>query len=288
MRTITEVRQDREEQQETSPADDPAAILIDPGVALAPKEEEEPNDTLDHAQPVLPPVVIEGAINSRADIDTFQFPVKADGKLAFEIEVLQSEPPFFNPRMELLDASGRRLWRKIEERTRPKAEYTFESEGEYILQIDDLSSRYHPSFRYRLLIRPQIPHVGEIRIQEDRINLPTGQARNLTVTVEQEEGFRGEMALFIEGLPAGVQALPGAALAPDQKEKGRKQQVTLVILAEENAPLTELPRIVRVSGRPIAAERPGLTLPAGEIPLMVIGPAEYGSADETGGKRNVR
>ena len=88
------------------------------------------------------------------------------------------------------------------------------------------------------------------------------------MTVEQEEGFRGEMALFIEGLPAGVQALPGAALAPDQKEKGRKQQVTLVILAEENAPLTELPRIVRVSGRPIAAGRPGLTLPAGEIPLI--------------------
>ena len=191
-RTITAVQQKREEQRETSTAGGPAPVLIDPGVALVPRKEEEPNDTPDHAQTVLAPVAIEGAIHSRGDIDAFQFSVKAGAKLAFEIEVLQSEPPFFNPRMELLDAQGRRLWRKIEDRIRPKAEYTFEREGEYILQIEDLSSRYDPSFLYRLLIRPQIPHVGEIRIQEDRINLPTGQARNLTVTVEQEEGFRGE------------------------------------------------------------------------------------------------
>ena len=40
-----------------------------------------------------------------------------------------------------------------------------------------MTSRYgDPGFRYRLLIRPQVPHVGDIQVLEDRLNLKPGQA----------------------------------------------------------------------------------------------------------------
>ena len=280
-RTVRAVPPEKTESQpQVLPARGPSVALneedpepIDPGVMTASIKEEEPNDAADHAQSVSSPVVITGAIDRVGDIDSFKFDVRAEEKLAFEIETPQSEPPRFNPRLELLDPTDHRLWTKIEERIQAKTVQDFESGGEYVIQIGDITSRYaDPSFQYRLMIRPQIPHVGEIQIKEDRINLPIGQAKNLTVTVEQEERFKGEMALVLEGLPTGLQALPGTELSPDQKE--RKQQVTLVIMASENAPLTTLPHVVRLLGRPIVGGVVGPSLPAGEIPLMVIRPRQ--------------
>ena len=47
----------------------------------------------------------------------------------------------------------------------PKATHSFERAGEYILQVRDITSRYgNPNYRYRILVRPQIPHVGEISV----------------------------------------------------------------------------------------------------------------------------
>ena len=58
----------------------------------------------------------------------------------------------------------------------------------------DFSAEF--DFKYRVLIRQQAPHVGEIKIMEDFINLNAGQARKLTVLVEQEEGFNGYITIL--------------------------------------------------------------------------------------------
>jgi hypothetical protein len=54
---------------------------------------------------------------------------------------------------------------------------------EYVLQVRDITSRYgSPSYRYRILVRPEIPHVGEASVMEEgekinggRINLIRGE-----------------------------------------------------------------------------------------------------------------
>ena len=103
----------------------------------------------------------------------------------------------------------------------------FEREGEYTLAIRDLTTRYgDPGFVYRVVIRPQVPHVGKVNLDQDRVNLVRGQAAELTVTSELEEGFSGSVAFSLENLPAGVQAVPAAEVEPDQiplPDEGRKQ-----------------------------------------------------------------
>jgi hypothetical protein len=164
----------------------------------------------------------------------------------------------------------------------PKAAYTFEREGEYVLQIRDVTSRYGgPEYRYRILVRPQVSHVGEVSIAEaDRVNLVRGQARKLAVTTSHEEGFTGDVLFSFTGLPDGVQAFPSAevndARAPTDIDENadavvpKVQKTTIVLLAAPEAPLTSMPKMIQVHCRPVADHRPGPSLLVRETPLMVV------------------
>ena len=99
----------------------------------------------------------------------------------------------------------------------PKVIYTFRDAGEYTLEIRDLTTRYANSeFSYRLLFRPQIPHLGNFKMDVNHLNLIPGEARKLTLTSEREEGFEGEIAYSLENLPNGVRALAGTAYVEDR------------------------------------------------------------------------
>src|SRR5439155_1814251 len=125
----------------------------------------------------------------------------------------------------------------------PKVVYTFERGGEYVLRVRDITSRYgDPRYRYRILVRSQIPHVGEVSVMEDdRINLIRGEPKKLTITVSYEEGFAGDVLFAFSGLPEGVQSFPAVQFndgkAPvEVTEKPdiiapKQQQATIVLLA---------------------------------------------------------
>ena len=49
------------------------------------------------------------------------------------------------------------------------------------------------------------------------VNLQPGQAVKVTLVTQQEEGFEGEVVFAADGLPGGVQILPGAEVEPDQE-----------------------------------------------------------------------
>jgi len=165
----------------------------------------------------------------------------------------------------------------------PKAEYTFER-GEYVLHVRDVTSRYgKPS--YRVLVRRQIPHVGEISISEgDHINLVRGRARKLTLTTSYEEGFTRDVSFSFVRLPDGVTALPAAEFhddrAPTDIDENAEalvpkiQKATIVLLADTNAPLTSMPKIVQLHCQPIVGSRPDPTILVREIPLMVVKASE--------------
>ena len=257
--------------------------------------EEEPNETTLQALEVTLPVVIEGVIERPGDVDHFKFQVKLGERLAFEIETPDSAPPRFQPRMGILDGDGnefltniyRRLGRQFQfylKTVQSKTVYTFEREGECSLQIRDATSSYgDPSFAYRVLIRRQIPHIGELEVQEDRINLARGEAKKLTVTTGQEEGFGGEILLAVENLPPGVEAFPGTEVEPDRginpdegaKERflAKNQKATIVLMASADAALTSFPRFLSLKARPVVNGKPGAPIPVAEIPLMVVGKA---------------
>lgn len=247
------------------------------------------------APALILPALIEGTIEHPADVDYFRFKVKAGDSLAFEIQTPVERPPRFNPWLRVIGPDANEVFTNIFKRIsgdgdnwsssmEPKTVYTFKQAGEYYLAIRDATSRFgSEKFLYRVLVRPQIPHMGEIEVKEDHINLTAGEARKLTVTTEREEGFGGDVAVWTDNLPSGVEALPSTEIEPPQgtpfatmhpeRFVAHSQKLTITLLAAKDAPATATPVFIKVRARPIVNGRPGDAVSVQSIPLMVIRPA---------------
>jgi hypothetical protein len=259
------------------------------------------------------PSIVEGTIGHPGDFDTYKFKAEAGQKLAFEIQTPDAKPPIFNPRFGIVDGKDHELFSNVERRlsmfnnnadpqvylkdVESKAIYTFERGGEYLLEVRDITSRYGaPNYRYRILVRPEIPHVGEISLMSgaggdgttdmatgqrvNHINLVRGHLKRLTVIASYEEGFSGDLSFTFSGLPAGVQSFPAIQYS---ETKGplevtqnpeiiapKQQKATTVLLANPEAELTREPVMVQVYCRPIVNGTLGPNLLVQEVPLMVV------------------
>lgn len=280
--------------------------------------EAEPNNSLDRPGTVKIPGLIEGRIQTPGDIDLFRFRAEAGQKLAFEIETPDDSLPHFNPWLKLLDGSGNELVSNIymeyggdgddvNKTVERKTIFTIEQTGSYFLQIRELTSvQGGPRFRYRLLVRPQVPHLGRVEIslgvtpslstlidKTDRINLEAGQAREMVVVCEKEEGFQGNVLLTVDNLPPGVQAWVstaagwtetlmrgiqyrplGVEVVSPRHHRPQRSATTLVFWASPDAPITDAPRFLELKARPVVDGRVGPALPAGRIPFLAVRPAE--------------
>ena len=260
--------------------------------------EQEPNESASQATRVVLPALVEGAIERPGDVDSFRFRVEAGQKLAFEIETPRTPPPHFNPRISVVDGEGRQLFSNVHRRislfnnnaepeiylktVEPKAIHTFEAAGEYVLQIRDITSRYGDSgYMYKVLVRPQIPHAGEVSSPDiDRINLVRGKAKKLTLTVLHEESFSGDVVYSFADLPRGVAAYPAGQLVEERAPKDAPEGAdavlpkqfgtTIVLAAGPDAVLSRGVSAVRLYCRPIVNGTPGADLLVREIPFMVV------------------
>ena len=255
--------------------------------------EVEPNDLPEQAAPILPPQLLEGAIQRPGDVDWFRLEVAAGTSLALELETPEAAPPRFNPRVAVLDADGQEVltnyfrkiagdgddWVRI---IQAKTLYSFDRAGLYRLQVRDITPRSgEPAFRYRLLVRPQVPHVGRIEATPEVVNLRPGQAQKVTILSDQEEGFGGDILFSVDGLPSRVQFLPGAEVEPHKepplpeihKERfvPKNQTTTVLLAAAPGAPATRMPARVRLSARPVVGGKLGEAIAAGELLVMVLG-----------------
>ena len=113
------------------------------------------------------------------------------------------------------------------------------------------------------------------------MNLLAGQASKITVTTDQEEGFSGDIALVLEGLPEGVEFFPGTEVkayqgpVPEDRMRLRfspqSESVTILLLAGADAPATSLPVKLAAAGPSrFPDEGPGPGLLIQEIPTMVV------------------
>jgi hypothetical protein len=247
------------------------------------------------------PALIEGSIDRPGRENRYRFRVEAGQSLAFEIETPKTPPPHFNPRISVAASKGRQLFSNVHHRVslfnnnaeqeaylknvEPKAVYTFAEAGEYVLTVRDMTSRYGTdTYAYRVLVRPQVPHVGEISSPGiDRINLVRGKATRLVLTSLLEEGFNGDVTYTFSGLPPGISALPAAQVtaterAPtdvgDNAEAVSPPSVTtaIVLLADEEVPNHAEPTTVQLYCRPVINGVAGPSLLVGNIPLMVVNP----------------
>ncbi|MDA0659929.1 MAG: hypothetical protein O3C60_13960 [Planctomycetota bacterium] len=244
------------------------------------------------------PAILEGTIGKAADIDRYRFSVQAGDEIAIEIETPVALLPAFNPWVAILDSENREvvsnLHRKVSlfnnnaERqiyiadVMPKMVHRFEKPGEYTLQVQDITAQYgDATYGYRILVRPQVPHVGEISLGGvEFLNLERGRAGRVTLTTSYEEGLPGNVTFSFSGLPEGVQALPADTQidrkAPTQVTDNPQtvlaptSETTLVLAVSSDAPLTNRPQIVRVECRILDQQNLGPPLLVRELPVMVV------------------
>ena len=153
--------------------------------------------------------------------------------------------------------------------------------GDYTLEIRDATADFAGGdFRYRVQVRPQVPHVGQVRIEGDVVNLTQGQAKTIRVAFDREEDYRGAIMVAAESLPAGVAAVAGADFEPDkdppstigkrERYTPRTERLVVVLTADANAALTSQPQEVRMVVRPLVDGKPGEVLSIKTFPMMVL------------------
>lgn len=238
------------------------------------------------------PVIVEGRIQKPAEIQRIQIQVDQPQDLAIEIETPEATMPRFNPVIRLLAPDGSEIVTNVYTKRnnnglymmkmiQAKSTFSVRAPGSYVLEIRDITTDVAGNdFRYRVLVRPQIPHLGKIEVTEDRLNLEPGEAKPLTIGLDREEGFSGLALVSVEGLPEGVTAVTGMANPVEkpplpnggrlERYVGKPQTASLMIVASPEAPLTGLPAKIRVIASAITDNRVTTRIVVKEMPLMVI------------------
>jgi hypothetical protein len=152
--------------------------------------------------------------------------------------------------------------------------------GDYTLEIRDATADLAGAdFKYRVLVRPQIPHIGQVKVDADVVNLAQGQAKTIRVMFDREEDYRGAVAVSAESLPPGISAVAAADFEPDKDRTvegkperyiGRTERVVVALTAGADAPLSTVPQDVRVVIRPLVDGKTGEILSSKTIPMMVL------------------
>src|SRR5262249_8820991 len=159
----------------------------------------EPDDKLSQAVTVPIPALIDGTVSRPNDVDMFRFKAAKGQRVAFEVETPDVAPPRFNPELSILDSDGREIVSNFRNRIyalrreapsmtvpaffdgiQPKVIVTFAAAGDYYLQVRGLTFRTGGArCTYRVLIREQVPHIGNTSLKEDHVNLAPGEAKAL-------------------------------------------------------------------------------------------------------------
>ena len=238
------------------------------------------------------PATVEGALTKPGEIHRARFRVDSPADLAIEIETPSAAPPFFNPIVRLLNASGEEVATNVfvgkgacngamTKSLQVKTILPLRETGDFTLEIRDATSEQAAaSFRYRLQVRPQIPHLGKIRLETDVVNLAPGESKMLKVVFDREENYRGAVAVAAESLPAGVTATVGADYEPDtdppstvgkrERYVPRTENAVLVLSANADAVAWQRPQEIQVVVRPLVGGKLGERAFTKTIPIMVV------------------
>ena len=87
-------------------------------------------------------------------------------------------------------------------------EFTPPADGDYLVRITDVRGQQGEKFTYKLRIHAPRPDFN-IVFSPPAVSVPKDGSSVVTVECERQEGFSGEIAVRVEGLPTGFTATPG-------------------------------------------------------------------------------
>jgi len=238
------------------------------------------------------PGTLQGTLTEPGETHRARFHVDAPADIAIEVEAPAAAPPFFNPVVRLVNESGEEVATNVfaalgacsgalSKSMQAKTIVPLRDTGDYTLEIRDATSDLGgPEFQYRVQVRPQIAHIGQVTISSDVVNLAPGEAKTIRVMFDREEGYQGAVAVVAESLPPGVSAAVGADFEPDkdppaatgkrERYTPRTERAVVVVSASADAPVSVEPQKMGLVVRPLMDGKLGEPLSKKSLLVMVI------------------
>lgn len=192
---------------------------------LPESNEIEPNDNRKSAQHIDLPVIVNGRIGRPGDTDVFQFEGHEGDQVVADVQARRLHSPL-DSLLRLTDASGRvvawnddhvlkdgHLHKDMGYLTHHADSYLsarLPANGVYYVQIADAQHHGSEAHGYRLRISPPQADFS-LHVSPSTLSVPAGRLALLTVHALRKDGFNGDIALVLEGAPAGF-ALSGGRI----------------------------------------------------------------------------
>lgn len=232
--------------------------------------ETEPNNTIDGAQLVELPQIVNGLIAQPGDVDVFKFKGRAGDEVVAEVYGRRLHSPL-DSLLRLTDASGRVLdWNDDYEQkegllrtdmgllTHPADSYLMTrlpEDGVFYVHLVDTQRHGGAAFGYRLHITPAQPDFA-LRLTPSSISIPAGGAVAVTLHALRKNGFDGEIELALKDAP------PGFTLSGGRIPSGQ-ERVRMTLKAPWKPP-----------GQPVILKLEGRARIDGETVSRAVVPAE--------------
>jgi hypothetical protein len=200
------------------------------------------NDDPASAEALPVPGTVSGRLlavgGAESDTDCYRFHAEKGQRLTLEVMArrLGSE---LDSVLAILDSTGNEIASNDDaEGKDSRVEFTAPETGDYVARVRDLYNRQGPGFFYRLRAIAG-PDFG-LTFTPDRPAVGRGGRVPVTVKAKRLNGFEGEIALEVSGLPEGVRLIGPARI------RAGRSEAHLVLAADPGAPLQAA--LLRVTG----------------------------------------
>jgi hypothetical protein len=217
----------------------------------------EPNDSMNAAQELALPAIVNGRIERPGDEDVFRFEGHAGDAIVAEVIARRLGSPLDSV-ITLLDERGQTVASNddcedkgtglLTHHADSRLALLLPADGTYFLRLADAQHQGGPEHSYRLRISAPQPNF-ELRVVPSTINIRAGGTVPITVYALRRDGFTGEIALGLNNPPPGF-ALSGATIPANEAS------VTLTLTAS-TVPRDE-PATLRLIGRAMIGGAPVL------------------------------
>lgn len=180
----------------------------------------------DQPQLIPVPAIVSGRIEPALDVDSFQFDARKGQKFVLDVDSQNLGFPL-DAVLVVSDREGKRLVeiddadRRSEHRADPRLSFTAPEDGSYRLAIRDLYGHGGSRYIYRLTVRESLPDY-ELRVASDAFSTKAGQAIEIPVSIQREEGYGEDIEFRIEGAPIGATLEAARSVSKDDTAKSVK------------------------------------------------------------------
>jgi hypothetical protein len=187
--------------------------------------EREPDNSVETAQSITLPIIINGRIGRPGERDVFKFDGRAGQQIVAEVFARRLDSPL-DSFLRLTDADGKQLAFNddFEDKgsglnTHHADSYlaaTLPANGSYFIQISDTQGQGGPEFAYRLRVSEPRPDFA-LRVVPSSLSLRTGMSGPLTVFALRRDGFTNAIYLELKNAPEGFSLSGGRVLENQDK-----------------------------------------------------------------------